>query len=120
VQPEQPLPGSKHIEHPLRHLINVCCSIGDNEQAVAALEKAVAVHPQHPKAALAIGSLLQDNLDVDGALVKYRVAAGMHPDSPQVRWSCKWMPVQLRFAPRALSINQLPAKIWTRQDSPGM
>lgn len=57
---------------------------GQNADALRALESASTLHPRHPKAVLAMGSILQDNLDIDGALVKYRVAASIHPDSPQV------------------------------------
>ena len=59
-------------------------STGENERAADALGHSVRVHPQHPKSVLAMGSLLQDSLDIDGALLKYRTAADMHPDSPQV------------------------------------
>jgi hypothetical protein len=48
------------------------------------LQKATTLHPRHPKAVLAIGSVMQDNLDIDGALMQYRVAASILPDSPQV------------------------------------
>eukprot|EP00892_Ulva_mutabilis_P012887 jgi/Ulvmu1/9971/UM059_0020.1 len=57
---------------------------GDNELALDALRQANAINPQHAKATLALGSVLQDSLDLDGALLKYRVAAAVQPNIPQV------------------------------------
>jgi Flp pilus assembly protein TadD len=58
---------------------------GDSEAATKALEKATALYPQHPKAVLALGSILQDRLDLENALIKYRSATDVNAHSPQVR-----------------------------------
>lgn len=62
---------------------------GDTEAATAALERANELHPQHPRAALALGSIQQDGFDIDGALAKYRIAAHLHPTSPQARHTAR-------------------------------
>lgn len=61
-----------------------CVPAGDNDAALATLQKANIINPHHAKATLALGSVLQDGLDLDGALLKYRVAATMQPNIPQV------------------------------------
>lgn len=63
-----------------------CCP-GDNGSALESLATATALHPTHPKATLALGSVLQDNLDLDGALQQYRIAVQVHPTVPQVHHS---------------------------------
>jgi tetratricopeptide (TPR) repeat protein len=60
-----------------------CCT-GDNSAAMESLVTATALQPKHPKATLALGSVMQDNLDLDGALQQYRVAVHVHPTVPQV------------------------------------
>lgn len=67
-----------------RTAIVFCVPAGDNDAALATLQKANNINPQHAKATLALGSVLQDGLDLDGALLKYRVAATMQPNIPQV------------------------------------
>lgn len=62
---------------------------GDNAEALQALTTSTSIQPQHPKATLALGSVLQDNLDLDGALQQYRIAAAVHPNVPQVRCSAQ-------------------------------
>jgi Tfp pilus assembly protein PilF len=54
-------------------------------EALAALKTAIGIQPQHPKAILALGSVLQDDLELDAALQKYRVACSLHSNVPQVR-----------------------------------
>ncbi|CAM9913416.1 unnamed protein product [Discosporangium mesarthrocarpum] len=48
---------------------------GDNQKAFECLGNALVYEPRHSKAILAAGSIIQDNQDMDVALVKYRVAA---------------------------------------------
>lgn len=67
-----------------QHEIGQDCHAGDNAEALQALTTATSIQPQHPKATLALGSVLQDSLDLDGALQQYRVAAAVHPNIPQV------------------------------------
>lgn len=67
-----------------RAAVEYCMPAGDNEAALSTLQKANAVNPQHSKATLALGSVLQDGLDLDGALLQYRVAAAVQPNIPQV------------------------------------
>lgn len=57
---------------------------GDNAAALSALQQANAINAEHAKATLALGSVLQDSLDLDGALLKYRIAAAVQPNIPQV------------------------------------
>lgn len=57
---------------------------GENKEAQQALTTSTSIQPKHPKATLALGSVLQDSLDLDGALQQYRIAAAVHPNVPQV------------------------------------
>ncbi|CAM9556980.1 unnamed protein product, partial [Ectocarpus fasciculatus] len=48
---------------------------GENQKAFECLGNALTHDPRDPKAILAAGSIIQDNQDMDVALVKYRVSA---------------------------------------------
>ncbi|CAN0041747.1 unnamed protein product [Ectocarpus sp. 6 AP-2014] len=48
---------------------------GENQKAFECLGNALTHDPRNPKAILAAGSIIQDNQDMDVALVKYRVSA---------------------------------------------
>lgn len=65
-----------------------CCDAGDNDCAEVTLSEAASVQPRHPKAILALGSVLQDAGNHDGALIQYQTAAHIHPESPQVSFIC--------------------------------
>lgn len=58
--------------------------LGDNTKAFEYLGKSLSYDPRNPKTILAAGSIIQDNQDMDVALVKYRVAAVKTPNSPQL------------------------------------
>eukprot|EP00903_Cladosiphon_okamuranus_P014836 g13737.t1 len=57
---------------------------GDNQKAFESLGNALTHDPRDPKAILAAGSIIQDNQDMDVALVKYRVSAVQTPNSAQL------------------------------------
>jgi len=58
--------------------------MGDNTQAFDYLGNALTHDPKDPKCILAAGSIIQDHNDVDVALIKYRVAAVVTPNSAQL------------------------------------
>eukprot|EP01006_Ploeotia_vitrea_P011736 TRINITY_DN31181_c0_g1_i1.p1 TRINITY_DN31181_c0_g1~~TRINITY_DN31181_c0_g1_i1.p1 ORF type:complete len:493 (-),score=270.15 TRINITY_DN31181_c0_g1_i1:37-1356(-) len=58
--------------------------LGDNFKAFDFLGNALTHNPKNVKSILAAGSIIQDHNDMDVALVKYRVAAVINPDSPQL------------------------------------
>ncbi|KAL0225513.1 hypothetical protein RCL1_003425 [Eukaryota sp. TZLM3-RCL] len=55
--------------------------LGNNSKAFEYLGNSLTLDPRDPKAILAAGSLIQDNSDVDVALVKYRLAIKSMPTS---------------------------------------
>mmetsp|Transcript_8978 Transcript_8978/g.13494 ORF Transcript_8978/g.13494 Transcript_8978/m.13494 type:complete len:419 (+) Transcript_8978:94-1350(+) len=58
--------------------------MGNNTKAFEYLGNSLTYDPKNPKTILAAGSIIQDNQDMDVALVKYRVAATQTPNSPQL------------------------------------
>lgn len=58
--------------------------LGNNMKAFEYLGNSLTYDPKNPKTILAAGSIIQDNQDMDVALVKYRVAATQTPNSPQL------------------------------------
>ena len=58
--------------------------LDDHQRAFDYLGNALTHDPRNVKAILAVGSIIQDNRDMDVALHKYRVAAAQTPDSPQL------------------------------------
>lgn len=58
--------------------------LGNNSKAFEYLGKSLSYDAKNPKTILAAGSIIQDNQDMDVALVKYRVAAVRTPNSPQL------------------------------------
>ena len=48
--------------------------LGENQKAFEHLGNSLAYDPRDPKTILAAGSIIQDNQDMDVALIKYRVA----------------------------------------------
>jgi len=58
--------------------------IDDNLKAFDCLGNSLTHDPRNPKTILAAGSVIQDNSDMDVALVKYRVAAVQTPNSAQL------------------------------------
>ena len=58
--------------------------LNDNQRAFDYLGNSLTQDPRNAKAILAAGSIIQDNQDMDVALVKYRVAAVHTPNSAQL------------------------------------
>jgi Bardet-Biedl syndrome 4 protein len=58
--------------------------MGDNTKAFEYLGNSLTYDPKNAKTILAAGSIIQDNQDMDVALVKYRVAATQTPNSAQL------------------------------------
>jgi len=58
--------------------------LGENQKAFECLGNSLASDPRDPKTILAAGSIIQDNQDMDVALVKYRIAAVQTPNSAQL------------------------------------
>jgi Bardet-Biedl syndrome 4 protein len=58
--------------------------LGENYKAFDFLGNALTHNPRDAKTILAAGSIIQDNQDVDVALVKYRIAAQVAPRSPEL------------------------------------
>mmetsp|Transcript_40200 Transcript_40200/g.52928 ORF Transcript_40200/g.52928 Transcript_40200/m.52928 type:complete len:430 (+) Transcript_40200:133-1422(+) len=58
--------------------------LGENQRAFDYLGNSLTHDPKNPKTILAAGSIIQDNQDMDVALVKYRVAAIRSPNSAQL------------------------------------
>lgn len=58
--------------------------LGNNTKAFEYLGNSLTYDPKNPKTILAAGSIIQDNQDMDVALVKYRVAATQTPNSAQL------------------------------------
>ncbi len=58
--------------------------LGNNVKAFEYLGNSLTYDPRNPKTILAAGSIIQDNQDMDVALVKYRVAALQTPNSSQL------------------------------------
>jgi len=58
--------------------------LGDTAKAFEALGNALTYDPRNSKTILAAGSIIQDNQDMDTALIKYRVAAVHTPGSAQL------------------------------------
>jgi len=58
--------------------------VDDNLKAFDCLGNSLTHDPKNPKTILAAGSVIQDNSDMDVALVKYRVAAVQTPNSAQL------------------------------------
>eukprot|EP00798_Chlamydomonas_sp_ICE-L_P026319 gene26319-17414_t len=56
----------------------------DNKRAYDFLGKSLSHDPCNPRTILAAGSIIQDQLDMDSALVKYRISAVQTPNSPQL------------------------------------
>lgn len=58
--------------------------LNDNQRAFDYLGNSLTHDPRNAKAILAAGSIIQDNQDMDVALVKYRIAAVNTPNSAQL------------------------------------
>jgi Bardet-Biedl syndrome 4 protein len=58
--------------------------LGNNAKAFEYLGNALTFDPKNAKAILAAGSIIQDNQDMDVALIKYRIAAVQTPNSAQL------------------------------------
>lgn len=58
--------------------------LGNNAKAFEFLGNSLTYDPTNAKTILAAGSIIQDNQDMDVALVKYRVAATQTPNSSQL------------------------------------
>lgn len=58
--------------------------LGNNAKAFEFLGNSLTYDPKNAKTILAAGSIIQDNQDMDVALVKYRVAATQTPNSAQL------------------------------------
>ena len=58
--------------------------MGENFKAFDFLGNSLTYDPRNPKSILAAGSIIQDNSDMDVALVKYRIAAVRTPNSAQL------------------------------------
>ena len=58
--------------------------LGNNTKAFEHLGNSLTYDPRNAKTILAAGSIIQDNQDMDVALIKYRVAACQTPNSPQL------------------------------------
>lgn len=58
--------------------------LGENFRAFDFLGNSLTHDPKNPKTILAAGSIIQDHNDMDVALVKYRVAAVLIPNSAQL------------------------------------
>ena len=58
--------------------------LGENQKAFEHLGNSLANDPLDPKTILAAGSIIQDNQDMDVALVKYRIAAVHTPGSSEL------------------------------------
>lgn len=58
--------------------------LGNNTKAFEYLGNSLTYDAKNPKTILAAGSIIQDNQDMDVALVKYRVAATQTPNSAQL------------------------------------
>lgn len=58
--------------------------LGNNTKAFEYLGNSLTYDPKNPKTILAAGSIIQDNQDMDVALVKYRIAAVHTPNSAQL------------------------------------
>jgi Bardet-Biedl syndrome 4 protein len=58
--------------------------MGNNTKAFEYLGNSLTYDPKNAKTILAAGSIIQDNQDMDVALVKYRIAATQTPNSPQL------------------------------------
>ena len=58
--------------------------LGNNTKAFEYLGNSLTYDPKNAKTILAAGSIIQDNQDMDVALVKYRVAATQTPNSAQL------------------------------------
>jgi Bardet-Biedl syndrome 4 protein len=58
--------------------------LGETYKAFDFLGNALTHNPRDAKTILAAGSIIQDNQDVDVALVKYRIAAQVTPRSPEL------------------------------------
>lgn len=58
--------------------------LGNNAKAFEFLGNSLTYDPKNAKTILAAGSIIQDNQDMDVALVKYRVAATQIPNSAQL------------------------------------
>ena len=58
--------------------------MGENYRAFEYLNNSLSVDPRDEKTILAAGSIIQDHNDMDGALIKYRVAAVKTPNSAQL------------------------------------
>ena len=58
--------------------------LGENQKAFEYLGNSLSHDPRDPRTILAAGSIIQDNQDMDVALVKYRVAAVLTPSSAQL------------------------------------
>jgi Bardet-Biedl syndrome 4 protein len=54
----------------------------DNSKAFEYLGNSLEYDPRNPRTILAAGSIIQDHADMDVALIKYRVAAVLTPNSP--------------------------------------
>ena len=58
--------------------------LGQNYRAFDYLGSSLTQDPRNPKSILAAGSIIQDHNDMDVALVKYRIAACLTPNSAQL------------------------------------
>lgn len=58
--------------------------VNENHKAFDCLGNALAYDPTNAKGILAAGSIIQDHNDMDVALIKYRIAAVVTPNSPQL------------------------------------
>ena len=58
--------------------------MSENYQAFDYLGRSLSHDPKNPRTILAAGSIMQDQGDMDVALMKYRIAATQIQDSPQL------------------------------------
>ncbi|GBG90004.1 hypothetical protein CBR_g50096 [Chara braunii] len=58
--------------------------LGDSHVAINYLGDALNTDPDNPKAILVAGSIIQDHAGTDAALAKYKIAASLSPNSPQI------------------------------------
>ena len=57
---------------------------GDNYEAFQYLGNSLAINDKDTKSILAVSSIMQDKSDYDSALMRYRVAAILNPNSAQL------------------------------------
>lgn len=73
-----------HLPTLTHHLPHLTHRTGDNQKAFDFLSSSLLKEPRSSRTILAAASIIQDHADMDGALVRYRVAAALSPNSPQL------------------------------------